>query len=361
MRGLRGRIRVMGDVAQLGKELEEEVEELLREEKERTFSWVEEFNINMWKFREVNPVIMRSLEDELDLSNWEPIAETLGLTNSQIERCQRSNAFTHTVFTTMEECPHFQDLTVKRFLKTLLEHNRRDILSKLEKFVRLKPRSDAAKTFTLSIQRDPQVLVVESSLGSVDGKQSGFRAKVLLIHAQDTREDALQLASQLRNPMEGKRLYVLLLQESKNTQVKSSLRCDPWNSIHKWFMKVDAVVPVLSPQFLRQIQNRDFSRESEWEKRYNRFAYSMMLDQYVEYGSKNRFCRAVCPARFLEEVSQNELVKLSGLFKYHWNCSSEEELRECAKTLYSGAKEWREMRRNLKENRHRMTSDCRSP
>ncbi|KAK8372881.1 hypothetical protein O3P69_018943 [Scylla paramamosain] len=49
----------------------------------------------------------------------------------------------------MEECPHFQDLTVKRFLKTLLEHNRRDILSKLEKFVRLKPGSDAAKTFTV--------------------------------------------------------------------------------------------------------------------------------------------------------------------------------------------------------------------
>ncbi|XP_063883915.1 uncharacterized protein LOC135112894 isoform X2 [Scylla paramamosain] len=202
----------------------------------------------------------------------------------------------------MEECPHFQDLTVKRFLKTLLEHNRRDILSKPEKFVRLKPGSDAAKTFTLSIQRDPQVLVVESCLDSVDGKQSGFQSKVVVIHAQDTREDALQLASQLRNPMEGNRLYVLLLQESKkNTQVKSSLRCDPWNSIHKWFIKVDAVLPVLSPQLLRQIQNRDFSRESEWEKRYNCFAHSMMLDQHVEYGSKNGFCRAVCPARFPEE------------------------------------------------------------
>ncbi|XP_063856595.1 uncharacterized protein LOC135098260 isoform X1 [Scylla paramamosain] len=142
----------MGDVGELGKEVEEEEEEeeeLLREEKERNFSRVEEFNINTWKFREVNPAITRSLEDELDLSNWEPVAETLGLTNSQIERCQRSDAFTHAVFTTMEECPHFQDLTVKRFLKTLLEHNRRDILSKPEKFVRLKPGSDAAKTFTV--------------------------------------------------------------------------------------------------------------------------------------------------------------------------------------------------------------------
>ncbi|XP_063855455.1 uncharacterized protein LOC135097462 isoform X2 [Scylla paramamosain] len=155
---------------------------------------------------------------------------------------------------------------------------------------------------SLSIQRDPQVLVVESCLDSVDGKQSGFQSKVVVIHGQDTREDALQLASQLRNPMEGNRLYVLLLQESKkNTQVKSSLRCDPWNSIHKWFIKVDAVLPVLSPQLLRQIQNRDFSRESEWEKRYNCFAHSMMLDQHVEYGSKNGFCRAVCPARFPEE------------------------------------------------------------
>ncbi|XP_063855671.1 uncharacterized protein LOC135097650 isoform X2 [Scylla paramamosain] len=99
----------------------------------------------------------------------------------------------------------------------------------------------------------------------------------------------------------------------RRTQVKSSLRCDPWNSIHKWFIKVDAVLSVLSPQLLRQIQNRDFSREiqnrdfsreSEWEKRYNRFAHSMMLDQHVEYGSKNGFCRAVCPARFPEERCQ---------------------------------------------------------
>ncbi len=61
------------------------------------------------------------------------------------------------------------------------------------------------------------------------------------------------------------------------------------------------MVTVLSPQLLRQIKDRDFSGESEWDKRYNRFPHSM-LDQHVEYGSKNRFCRAVCPARFLEEV-----------------------------------------------------------
>ncbi|KAK8373050.1 hypothetical protein O3P69_011702, partial [Scylla paramamosain] len=232
--------RVMGDVGELGKEVEEEEEEeeLLREEKERNFSRVEEFNINTWKFREVNPAITRSLEDELDLSNWEPVAETLGLTNSQIERCLRSDAFTHAVFHHDGGCPHFQDLTVKRFLKTLLEHNRRDILSKLEKFVRLKPGSDAAKTFTVY----------------------------------------------------------------------------PEGSAGTFLQKVDAVLPVLSPQLLRQIQNRDFSREiqnrdfsreSEWEKRYNCFAHSMMLDQHVEYGSKNGFCRAVCPARFPEETSSS--------------------------------------------------------
>ena len=53
----------------------------------RTFAWVEELNINLWKFRDMNPVLMRSLEDEMDLSRWEPIAESLGLTNAQIEVC----------------------------------------------------------------------------------------------------------------------------------------------------------------------------------------------------------------------------------------------------------------------------------
>ncbi|MPC86850.1 hypothetical protein E2C01_081686 [Portunus trituberculatus] len=52
--------------------------------------------------------------------------------------------------------------------------------------------SEAAKTLTVSIQREPEMLVAASSLASVDSKQSGFRAKVLLIHAQDTKEDALE-------------------------------------------------------------------------------------------------------------------------------------------------------------------------
>ncbi len=73
------------------------------------------------------------------------------------------------------------------------------------------PRSDAAKTFTLSIQRDPQVLVVESGLDSVDGKQSGFRAKVLSIHAQDTREDVLQVGQSgcAGNLSSGKEMEIL--------------------------------------------------------------------------------------------------------------------------------------------------------
>ena len=55
------------------------------------------------------------------------------------------------------------------------------------------PTSEAAKTVTLSVQREPEVLVAASSPGSIDNKQSEFRARVLLIHAHDTREDALQV------------------------------------------------------------------------------------------------------------------------------------------------------------------------
>ncbi|MPC49076.1 hypothetical protein E2C01_042867 [Portunus trituberculatus] len=127
----------MPDVSQVGMELKEEVEELLKEEKERTFPWLEKFDINIWKFRAMNPVVMRSLEDEMDISEWQPIAESLGLNNAQIQRCQRSGTFTRAVFNTMEEYPQFQHLTVKRFLEILIHHNRRDILSKMEEFARL--------------------------------------------------------------------------------------------------------------------------------------------------------------------------------------------------------------------------------
>ncbi|KAK8373129.1 hypothetical protein O3P69_017360 [Scylla paramamosain] len=217
----------------------------------RNFSRVEEFNINTWKFREVNPAITRSLEDELDLSNWEPVAETLGLTNSQIERCLRSDAFTHAVFTTMEECPHFQDLTVKRFLKTLLEHNRRDILSKLEKFVRLKPGSDAAKTFTV---------YPEGSAGAGGG--------------------------------------ILLGQCACNTQAHFSKRL----TLCCRYCRLSFCVRFRTETSAERFRT-ETSAERVREKRYNCFAHSMMLDQHVEYGSKNGFCRAVCPARFPEERS----------------------------------------------------------
>ncbi|KAK8373176.1 hypothetical protein O3P69_011287, partial [Scylla paramamosain] len=217
-------------------------------------------------------------------------------------RCLRSDAFTHAVFTTMEECPHFQDLTVKRFLKTLLEHNRRDILSKPEKFVRLSTflqKVDAVLP-VLSPQLLRQIQNRDFSRESEWEKRYNRFAHSMMLdqHVEyGSKNGFCRAVCPARFPEESQ--GVMLLRPSLSIQrdpqvlvVESCLDSVP----------VDAVLPVLSPQLLRQIQNRDFSRESEWEKRYNCFAHSMMLDQHVEYGSKNGFCRAVCPARFPEEV-----------------------------------------------------------
>ncbi|KAG0717559.1 hypothetical protein GWK47_054177 [Chionoecetes opilio] len=345
-------------IAKLGQDLEDEVQQDLEEESNRSFLWLEQCNISIWEFRNQNPALMRSLEDELDITKWDRVAEELGLSFQQIERCRTCHrgSFTREVFGIMQECPQYQDLTLKDFLEILLRHKRRDILLMLKKYSRLGREVCAPKTFTLSIQQEREVVVMAANMGRSDGKQSSFMARVLLLHAHDTKEDALKLASTLRNPgTSGRRLNVLLLQQSDNKTVKNSLRVDPWNSIHKWFTMIDAVVPVLSPQFLLQIQNRDLDTGRGWEKRYNRYVYSMILDQYVEYGSKNYSCRAMCPARFQNEVTNNELLRHSGLFKVNWNCSSEEEVEECAQILHDGAKAFRKMKRKWKEELRKIT------
>lgn len=77
---------------------------------------------------------------------------------------------------------------------------------------------------------------------------------------------------------------------------------------HHHILQMNVVVPVLSPQYLRQIQNRDTDETVGCEQRYNRYVYRMLLDQFVDKGSKNYFCRAVCPARYLCEVCEEALL-----------------------------------------------------
>lgn len=77
---------------------------------------------------------------------------------------------------------------------------------------------------------------------------------------------------------------------------------------------MDVVVPVLSPQFLRQIQNLDMEDTDgtegrrDFEKHCNRYVYRMLLDQFVESGCKNFSCRAVCPGQYLREVGDEALL-----------------------------------------------------
>lgn len=66
---------------------------------------------------------------------------------------------------------------------------------------------------------------------------------------------------------------------------------------------------MLSPQFLKQIQNRDRSNQCIEEKIYNRFVYRLTLDDYVANMSRNTKCRPLYPSCYHKEVSSFSFTK----------------------------------------------------
>lgn len=356
--------------------LEEVRRQREEEEANRTYTWMKDCDVNLWAFKDKHPGMMKGLQEELDPEVWEDVAVKLGLTNQQIEKCRKSemysrgygsHSFAREMFNTLAVSPRHRDLTLKTVLEALKELKRHDILRRLQGFdcLKMMEKFNDAKTFTQTIQRPREVLVASANTGTtteaireVNGvvpkppqQPQSFVAKVLVIHASDAKEEALKFVAYLKSPVSDRSVRVVLLQESQNTNVQAWLEIDPYNSIHKWFLSVDVVVPVLSPQLLRQIQNLDTddtdARDArrDLEKNCNRYVYRMMLDQFVEIGCKNFSCRAVCPGRYLSEVNTNPLVQSSPLFRMNWNLSSQSQLEECASAVFMTAKAVRKMRR----------------
>ncbi|XP_053651814.1 uncharacterized protein [Cherax quadricarinatus] len=381
------------------KELQAEVEESLKnEEDRRSYKWFEDASsINFWDYRNKNYSIITWFEINEDNTKWELLAEKLGLGYQEIQHCHKFHRGcpTREVFSRLEDKEESKDLSLKNVLEILEELGHHDILrvvpwqegiekfrndcsnstdvhKKVSKLVQVKHKYDPA-SFTLSVHQRPEILVGASNEGVIDqgcistnvshaspqpalsvlqssppipqltpsipqSTPSVLDARVLMVFAQDARAEALKVADQLRNPQlpRGK-IGVLLLSEPAGP-VARQLRIDPCNSIHKWFKQVDFVVPVLSPQFLRQIQNRDWDSNCVDERRYNRFIYRLTLDHYVHKGSRNYKCRPLCPAEYFSEVMQSELVKGFGLLQVVWNCSSENKIEDFAKVIISELK-----------------------
>ncbi|XP_069185981.1 uncharacterized protein [Procambarus clarkii] len=324
-------------------ELQAEIQEDRENELEwRSYRWFEDAgSINFWEYRNKNPKIIMWFETNEDNAGWELLAAKLGLLYQEIQHCQKFHRGypTREVFNRLEDKMESKNLSLRRVLEYLVELGHHDVLRvvnwqegiekfkndynnskglhKVSKPCRLEHTKYVPASFTFSVHQAPEVLVGASNEGVTEDRErncpsgshpsskasrSVLDARVLMVFAQDARMQALKVADQLRNPtLPRGRVGVLLLSESTMDTVASQLRIDPGNSIHKWFKQVDFVVPVLSPQFLRQIQNQDWDSNCMDEKRYNRFVYRLTLDHYVNKGSRNYKCRPLCPSEYHSE------------------------------------------------------------
>ncbi|KAG7174553.1 hypothetical protein Hamer_G016458 [Homarus americanus] len=245
---------------------------------------------------------------------------------------------TRAVLGRLEEKAEKKDMTLREVLEVLEELGQHDVLDCV-------PWEEGMKLFKKGTQKIEVLTQGSADEGeptsprvSPSPRENPSRiildAKILMVFASDARTEAMRVVHQLRNPLTSRgKVGVLLLTDPDNYIVARQLTIEGCNSIHKWFKQVNFVVPVLSPKFLLQIQNRDDDNTNKEEKLYNRFVYRLLLDHYVSRGSKNLKCRPLYPVEFSRQVLQSELVKDNGLLMMLWKCSSEESVEEFAKII----------------------------
>ncbi|XP_066964080.1 uncharacterized protein [Macrobrachium rosenbergii] len=365
------------------KELREDVLRI-KQKRDVNYDWITEtFDINFCDFRKKNYEEICGFELYMDLSQWDLLANGLGLNADEIMWCRQYHKAgpTQEVFNLLAKKRKLEELTLGDILSLLKKLKLTSLLTRVKWQDCIgQYRASASKvnqssghsisngvawshgpdSFTLSILQVPEILVTSENGGFASASEINsvcheplkskakkkFGARIIMIFASDAREEALKAAHQLKTPQGSRReIGVLILTSTPSSEVSNALLHDPWNSIHKWFKEVDFVVPVLSKQLLCQIQVRDSDPSTLQEMQYNRFVYRLLLDDYVSNMSKNYKCRALCSHDSMSEVRKSEVVKANGLLEMNWDCSSEEEVQTLAEILISGAKERRRHRR----------------
>ncbi|XP_076069960.1 uncharacterized protein LOC143041789 [Oratosquilla oratoria] len=149
-------------------------------------------------------------------------------------------------------------------------------------------------------------------------------AIVLILCADDAKEEARKVAEQLRKPISARPVIgALILQDSLHLLANGSN-----NTLMGWFEMVDYIVPILSPQFLKQTQNQD----PYDVLRHNRVLYDTMLNEYIKNGSLNYRCRPLCPEKYYKKVQDHPVIRHNGLFQYMW-CIKPNTIEEFANLL----------------------------
>ncbi|KAB7502238.1 hypothetical protein Anas_14436 [Armadillidium nasatum] len=333
--------------------VEEKLKDLItpEENEERTYDWIKDFNcINFWDFLSVNFLDVDRFFTMLDIetgphSGWEKFAEVLGLT----------------LWEDRKWCYQYHNGAgpTKAALSKLLskddyDRNLKKCISS-EPSEKVKIESDEPKTLVFQLNRsmecdqliksapvtepDNEISSLElinryNSLKKKKSKRRETKSKtfcILMSYAPDAESWAEKVSKELKDHItNGQEMKVLMI---GNPQLKRALAMDPSNTLHKWFNQVRYVVPVLSPQYLKQIQNLDTAENCREIGLYNKLIYRFTLDQFVKFGSRNLRCRPLCPDSYFSEVQNSAVVEGNGLFSITWPCDSTVQIKEFSQVL----------------------------
>ncbi|CAL4253912.1 unnamed protein product [Meganyctiphanes norvegica] len=368
-------------------DLVKELEALYASSKPTNYDWIKEtWSINFWEYAHLNITLIDWFYINMDTARddktgWPMFVEMLGLERAHIEHCVHYSGSlgpTRKAFQYLKEIEEKKDLKLGLVLEILKDLNRHDLLNpsfihwkegvaNLDKSSEFSPNDcneyidmdnksiTISNTFSENSSMQQIGLVKSANVGevgntagtfnnnslSMEGKEkqsdkikviadkktmkktSKLAAKVLLVYSDDVKDEATRVAGYFRNPENGHGIIGVLMFREKR-ELWNTILADPCNTIHKWFKQVDFIVPILSPKFLKQIQNLDTSNDDDLKL--NRFIYRLTLDEYVSIGSLNKRCRAIVPSHFASEVINHEVVYGNGLFSVTWQTTQLEEL-----------------------------------
>lgn len=104
----------------------------------------------------------------------------------------------------------------------------------------------------------------------------------------------------------------------------------------KWANEADYIMPVLTPNFLREIHNNGRGSDDDdnassslvpTSPLVNRLMYNLMRARYAEAGCRNTMIRPVIPAPFLGQLSGCSAVKADPMFRLIWVPDEEGKLK----------------------------------
>jgi len=158
--------------------------------------------------------------------------------------------------------------------------------------------------------------------------------RVLLIFANDGLQAANAITQTLRDYQYKDEVKMDLFRLDETTLWYEVL-ANPEAACSKWIQEVDFVMPILTPNFLREIHAKEGDQLDllPLNPIMNRFMYHQMRARFSSNGCRNEMIRPVIPREFVSTLSKHRAVSQDLLFRAVWVTEKEEDLQRKARGM----------------------------